>query len=85
MTPVTLYTTPFCGYCTAAKRLLARKGVAYTEIDVTEDPAHRREMVQRAGGGRTVPQIFIRERHIGGYDAISALERAGQLDPLLAA
>jgi glutaredoxin 3 len=85
MNPVTLYITPFCGYCTAAKRLLARKGVAFTEIDVTADPAYRREMVQRAGGGRTLPQIFIGERHVGGYDAISALERAGRLDPLLAA
>lgn len=82
--PVTLYTTPFCGYCAAAKRLLTTKGVAFSEIDVSRDPARRAEMIQRAQGGRTVPQIFIGDTHIGGFDDMYALERAGRLDPLLA-
>jgi glutaredoxin 3 len=83
MKPVTLYTTPFCGYCAAAKRLLASKGVSYTEIDAL-DPARRIEMTARANGRRTVPQIFIGETHVGGFDDIAALERAGRLDPMLA-
>ncbi len=84
MTSVTLYTTPFCGYCMAAKRLLSQKGAAYQEIDVAADPGRRAEMTQRAFGRRTVPQIFIGEKHIGGFDDMSALDRAGQLDHLLA-
>lgn len=84
MQPVTLYTTPFCGYCAAAKRLLAAKGVPYTEIDVSSDSARRAEMIKRASGGRTVPQIFVGETHVGGFDDINALERAGRLDRLLA-
>jgi len=82
--PVTLYTTPICGYCMAAKRLLSDKGVTFTEIDVMGDPARRAEMMHRARGGRTVPQIFVGERHIGGFDDIYALDRAGELDALLA-
>jgi len=85
MKPVTLYTTPFCGYCHAAKRLLAGKGVAYVEIDVAAQPQLRAEMVQRANGRRTVPQVFIGEEHVGGFDDIAALDRAGKLDPMLAA
>ncbi len=85
MGSVTLYTTPFCGYCHAAKRLLDRKGIAFTEIDVSAAPDRRAEMVQRSQGGRTVPQIFIGETHIGGFDEMNALDRAGKLDPLLAA
>ena len=85
MVSVTLYTTPFCGYCHAAKRLLDRKGIAFTEIDVSAAPDRRAEMVQRSQGGRTVPQIFIDETHIGGFDEMNALDRAGKLDPLLAA
>ena len=85
MKPVLIYTTPFCGYCLAAKRLLAQKGVAYTEIDVAAEPERRAEMVQRAKGGRTVPQIFVGDAHIGGFDDMYALDRAGKLDPLLAA
>ncbi len=85
MKPVTLYTTPFCGYCVAAKRLLTTKGVAFEEIDVSGDPERRAEMVQRAMGRRTVPQIFIDGAHVGGFDDLSALDRAGRLDPLLAA
>lgn len=84
MQPVTIYTTPFCGYCMAAKRLLTTKGVAFAEIDVAADPSRRAEMVQRAKGGRTVPQIFVGETHVGGFDDMSALDRAGRLDPLLA-
>lgn len=84
MPPITLYTTPFCGYCAAAKSLLTRKGASYVEIDVSADPARRAEMTQRSNGGRTVPQIFIGDRHIGGFDDMNALDRAGKLDPLLA-
>jgi len=83
MSKVQIYTTNWCPYCTAAKALLDDKGVAYDEIDAT-DPAARMDMIQRAHGRRTVPQIFIGERHVGGYDDIVALERRGQLDPLLA-
>ena len=85
MKPVTLYTTPFCGYCLAAKRLLANKGVSYVEIDVAGEPQRRAEMVQRAKGRRTVPQVFIGDEHVGGFDDVSALERAGKLDLMLAA
>ncbi len=84
MRPVTIYTTPFCGYCMAAKRLLSAKGVAFAEIDVAADPGRRAEMIQRAQGGRTVPQIFVGATHVGGFDEMSALDRAGRLDPLLA-
>ena len=85
MKPVEIYTSPLCGYCHAAKRLLADKGVSFSEIDVARDPAKRQEMMQRANGRHTVPQIFIGEAHVGGFDDLSALERAGKLDPLLAA
>lgn len=84
MQSVTIYTTPFCGYCMAAKRLLDAKGVAFAEIDVAGDAARRAEMVQRTKGGRTVPQIFVGESHVGGFDEMNALERAGRLDALLA-
>ncbi|MHA3978128.1 glutaredoxin 3 [Halovulum sp. GXIMD14794] len=84
MKPVTLYTTPICGYCAAAKHLLKGKGVNYTEIDVMRTPERRSEMTQRASGRRTVPQIFIGETHVGGFDDMAALDRAGKLDALLA-
>ena len=84
MRPVEIYTTPFCGYCFRAKRLLQQKGVAFAETDVSGDYDLRAEMTQRAGGRRTVPQIFIGGTHIGGCDELYALERAGQLDPMLA-
>ena len=84
MKPVTLYTTPFCGYCRAAKRLLRDKGIGFEEIDVATDPSRRPEMIQRAKGKRTVPQIFAGGRHIGGFDEMYALDWAGKLDPLLA-
>jgi glutaredoxin 3 len=85
MQPVEIYTTPFCGYCHAAKRLLGQKGVAYTEIDVSADPAIRQAMTQRALGRTTVPQIFVGGTHVGGCDDLYALERAGKLDALLGA
>ncbi|MAT91528.1 MAG: glutaredoxin 3 [Halioglobus sp.] len=81
---VTLYTTRFCPYCIRAKRLLDSKGVAYTEIPVDAEPEKRQEMMQRSGR-RTVPQIWVGERHIGGCDELYQLERQGDLDPLLAA
>lgn len=81
---VTVYTTAFCGYCHSAKRLLAQKGVEFAEIDVSYDAELRREMIQRAGGRRTVPQIFIGDRHVGGCDDLYRLEAKGELDRLLA-
>lgn len=84
MKSVELYTTPICGYCAAAKRLLDQKGVSYSEVNVMAQPERRAEMTQRANGGRTVPQIFIGDLHIGGFDDMNALERAGKLDALLA-
>ena len=85
MKPVEIYTSPYCGYCHAAKRLLTSKGVSFSEIDVMAAPERRAEMVQRANGGRTVPQIFIGDEHVGGCDELHALERAGKLDPMLSA
>ncbi len=84
MKTVELYTTPICGYCAAAKRLLSQKGVSFSEVNVMAQPERRAEMTQRANGGRTVPQIFIGDMHIGGFDDMNALERAGKLDALLA-
>ncbi len=84
MPPVEIYTTPFCPYCHAAKRLLQKKGAAYTEIDVSQDPDLRMKMTQRANGRRTVPQIFIGGQHVGGSDDLHALDHAGKLDPMLA-
>ncbi len=84
MKPVEIYTTPTCPYCMAAKRLLTRKGAGFTEIDVSRDPALRAAMTERAGGRRTVPQIFIGGSHVGGSDDLHALDHAGRLDPLLA-
>ena len=85
MTQVTIYTKPYCPYCLRAVDLLDKKGVAYTEVEAAFDPDKRQEMIRRAGGRATFPQIFIGERHIGGCDEMMALERAGELDPLLAA
>jgi glutaredoxin 3 len=82
--PVEIYTTPYCPYCLAAKELLTRKGVSFTEINVMGDAARRIEMVERAHGGRTVPQIFIGKTHVGGCDDLYELEESGKLDPLLA-
>lgn len=85
MQPVEIYTTPICGFCHAAKRLLNAKGVSFTEIDLATQPERRAEMMERANGGRTVPQIFIGGTHVGGSDDLHALERVGKLDALLAA
>jgi glutaredoxin 3 len=84
MPPIEIYTTRFCPYCVAAKALLKRKGAAYSEIDVSGDRKRRDEMVQRAHGRMTVPQIFIGSVHVGGSDDLHALERDGKLDALLA-
>ncbi|MFP9138771.1 glutaredoxin 3 [Devosia sp. XGJD_8] len=84
MAKIEIYTTPTCPYCHAAKSLLAEKGADYTEITVL-DPALREVMTQRAHGRRTVPQIFIDDAHVGGYDDMAALDRRGGLDPLLQA
>ena len=84
MAQIEIYTTRFCPYCHAAKRLLSRKGVEFTEIDVSGDPKGRSDMVARANGRMTVPQIFIGSTHVGGYDDLSALDKAGKLDSLLA-
>lgn len=83
MPAITIYSTPYCPYCSAAKQLLDRKGAAYSEIDVSRDPGLRSKMMDRSGGRRTVPQIFIGETHVGGYDDMAALDRKGGLDPLL--
>ena len=84
MQPVEIYTSPLCGFCHAAKRLLSQKGVAFSEIDIWADPSKKPEMMQRAQGRHTVPQIFIGPTHVGGCDDLYALEREGKLDPLLA-
>ncbi len=80
---IVIYTTQYCPYCTQAKRLLRQKGVQFEEIDVSNDPQLRRQMVDRAGGRMTVPQIFVNDSWIGDCDEIYALERAGKLDSLL--
>jgi glutaredoxin 3 len=82
---VVVYSQPFCGYCSAAKRLLNEKGAQFSEIDVMSEAGRRDEMIERSGGRRTVPQIFIDGRHVGGYDDLSALDRSGELDRLLTA
>lgn len=85
MPAVEIFTTRWCPYCHAAKALLARKGIAFTEIDVSGDWNGRQKMIERANGRTTVPQIFIGGTHVGGSDDLHALDRAGKLDPLLAA
>lgn len=83
MSKVEIYTTDYCPYCKHAKALFEAKGVAYEEIDVSGDDEARMALVQKSGGLRTVPQIFIDGQHIGGFDAASALDKAGKLDALL--
>jgi len=85
MAKVEIYTKAFCPYCARAMRLLADKGVEPTEFDITMDRTKREEMIGRADGRTTVPQIFIDGQHVGGSDDLAALERAGKLDPMLAA
>ena len=84
MQTVEIYTSPLCGFCHAAKRLLTQKGVNFSEVNVLAQPARKAEMIQRANGGRTVPQIFVGESHVGGCDELYALDRSGKLDGLLA-
>jgi len=84
MPKVEIYTSFFCGYCTRAKALLAKKGVSFQEFDVGADPKMRQEMIQRAKGQSSVPQIFVGKTHIGGCDELYAMDRAGKLDRLLA-
>ncbi len=81
---IEIFTRPGCGYCSAAKSLLSRKNAPYTEFDVAVDPNHRGEMAKRVGPGATFPQIFIGDLHVGGCDALYALDRAGKLDAMLA-
>ena len=83
MTAIEIYTRPGCGYCTAAKSLLTRKKVVFTEHDAGKDPTVRQAMYDRAGAGSTFPQIFIDDLHVGGCDELYALDRAGKLDALL--
>lgn len=85
MLPVTMYTKSWCPYCMAAKDLLTQKGVSFHEIEITAKPEARAEMIRRAGGRSTVPQIFIGDRHVGGCDDLYALQSRGELDALLAA
>jgi glutaredoxin 3 len=85
MKRVEIYTTPVCGYCARAKRLLAKKGVSYAEINVMTRPAKRAQMMQRTNGRSSVPQIFIGGEHIGGSDELQSLEQNGKLDAILAA
>jgi glutaredoxin 3 len=85
MASVKIYTTAFCPYCHAAKALLNKKGIAYEEIDVSYDPEERKRMTVRANGRRTVPQIFVGQSHVGGFDDLYDLDRRGGLEPLLAA
>jgi glutaredoxin 3 len=83
MAQIEIYTTPFCSYCARAKHLLGQKGVAFVEIDLWQFPERRAEMIERAGGRRTVPQLFVDGRAIGGSDELAELERSGELDAIL--
>jgi glutaredoxin 3 len=83
MAQVEMYSTAWCPYCARAKALLQKKGVAFVEIDIDKEPERRAEMIRRAHGGRSVPQIFIDGEHIGGSDEMAALDRAGKLDTKL--
>lgn len=85
MAKVELYTTTYCPFCTRAKALLKKKGVAFEEIDVTDSPELRERMIELSGGRRTVPEIFINGRIVGGFDELKALDDAGKLDQILAA
>ena len=83
MPNVKIYTRRMCGYCSAAKSLLKSKGVSFNELDATMNPQLRQEMIQRANGGSTFPQIFIGKQHVGGFDELYGLESAGKLDAML--
>lgn len=81
---VTLYSTAICPYCVAAKNFLKSKGVSWTEVRIDTDPVERERMLARSGGRTSVPQIFVGDTHVGGYDDLMALHRAGRFEPLLA-
>jgi len=83
MKKVTIYTGPICNFCSAAKHLLSKKKISYEEIDIGSDDKKREEMFKKSNGAKTVPQIFIGEKHIGGYVELKALENKGELDTLL--
>ena len=83
MASVKIYSTKLCPFCYAAKALLTKKGVDYEEIDVTFNPSERSRMTEQAGGRTSVPQIWIGETHVGGFDDLSALDSSGKLDPML--
>lgn len=85
MKPVEIYTTPLCGFCHAAKRLLNKRGVQFTEYNVSFDRAKRKEMLKRAHGNHTVPQIFVGTTHVGGFEELVDLDQSGKLKALLAA
>ncbi|MDA0720110.1 glutaredoxin 3 [Yoonia sp.] len=85
MQTIEIYTKPTCGFCHMAKRVLTAKGVSFTEVNITAQPEKRAEMIQRAKGGSTVPQIFIGGKHVGGCDDLMTLDRQGKLDGLLSA
>ncbi|WP_338865098.1 glutaredoxin 3 [Myxococcus stipitatus] len=85
MKPVKIYTTTYCGFCVRAKDLLKRKGVDFQEQDVTGDDDARAQLVERSGGQRTVPQIFIGDTHVGGYSDLAQLDKDGKLDAMLQA
>jgi glutaredoxin 3 len=82
--PIKVFSARFCGYCVAAERLLKSKGVEYEIIKVDEDPENRKLMREMTGGAQSVPQIFIGDNHVGGFDDLSALNHSGKLDRLLA-
>jgi glutaredoxin 3 len=84
MHAITLYTTPSCGYCVSARRLLRERGLAFTDIDVSTNPALRRQVSAANGNYRTVPMIFVGETFVGGYTELAALDRRGELAPLVA-
>jgi glutaredoxin 3 len=83
MAQVTVYSKDYCPYCVKAKNLLTRKGVSFNEIDITHDESLQKEMVEKSGGRKTVPQIFINETSVGGCDDLYALDKAGKLDAML--
>jgi len=83
MKKVVIYTGPLCNYCSAAKHLLNKKKISYTEFDIAVDSSKRQEMQEKTNGARTIPQIFIGDNHVGGYNELKALEVAGKLNSLL--
>ena len=80
---IDIYTSPLCGYCTVAKKLLVNKGVDFNEFDVLKDPSLKATMIERSNGSKTVPQIFINEQHIGGWEQLVGLDQNGTLDKIL--